>query len=52
MKVQVRYYSRTGNTKLLAETIAKAANTEAISVDRENANIKEEAEQKVKEMIK
>lgn len=41
MKVQVRYYSRGGNTKLLAEAIAKGVNTNAISIDEENALIKE-----------
>lgn len=37
----VRYYSRSGNTKALAEAIAKALNVEAVSVDSENAEIKE-----------
>lgn len=44
MKVQVRYYSRGGNTKLLAEAIAKGANVKAISVDEDNASIKEETD--------
>ena len=34
MKAAVRYYSRSGNTKALADAIAAAAGTEAISVDR------------------
>lgn len=33
MKNAVRYYSRTGNTKVAAEAIAKAINEEAVSVD-------------------
>ena len=33
MKAAVRYYSRGGNTKKLAETIAAAAGVEALSVD-------------------
>ena len=34
MKAAVRYYSRSGNTKALADAIAAAAGAEAISVDR------------------
>ena len=41
MKVEVRYFSRSGNTKLLAETIAKSVNTEAISIDDKKALIKD-----------
>lgn len=41
MKRAVRYYSRTGNTKLVAETIAKAAGTDAVSVDSPQAGIDE-----------
>lgn len=41
MKVAVRYYSRSGNTKALAEEIAKAAGVEAVSVDAANAQINE-----------
>ena len=37
----VRYYSRSGNTKILAEAIAKAAGAEAVSVDAGNAAIAE-----------
>ena len=33
MKVAVRYYSRTGNTKKLAEAIAKAVHAEAKTTD-------------------
>ena len=33
MKAAVRYYSRTGNTKIAAEAIARAAGTRAVSVD-------------------
>ena len=33
MKTAVRYYSRSGNTKLLAEALARGAGTEAVSVE-------------------
>ena len=39
MKVQVRYYSRSGNTKFLAEEIAKECNVKAISIDDKKASI-------------
>ena len=39
MNIKVRYYSRSGNTKLLAESIAKGLNVEAISVDNNNSQI-------------
>ena len=32
MKVAVRYYTKTGNTKRLAEAVAKAVNTEALPI--------------------
>lgn len=32
MKIAVRYYSKTGNTKKLADVIAKAANVSAESI--------------------
>lgn len=41
MSTAVRYFSRSGNTKAVAEAIAKAAGVEAISVDRKNAAITE-----------
>lgn len=41
MKVAVRYYSRSGNTKLLAEAIAKGSETRAIPVNDEDAIINE-----------
>ena len=41
MRITVRYYSRSGNTKAVAEAIAKAAKVEAVSVDRNEAPIKE-----------
>ena len=41
MNIAVRYYSRSGNTKLLAETIASEAHVKAISVDSADAEIKE-----------
>ena len=37
----VRFYSRSGNTKILAEAIAKAAGTEAVSVDAAGAAVTE-----------
>ena len=42
MKIAVRYYSRTGNTKKLAEAIAKAVHAEAKTTDeplREDVDI-------------
>lgn len=39
MIIAVRYYSRSGNTKILANEIAKTLNVSAISVDSENAKI-------------
>ncbi len=44
MNVAVRYYSRSGNTKLLAEAIAKGLNVQAISVDEEKSKITEETD--------
>ena len=41
MNIEVRYYSRSGNTKLLAEAISKALNVPAISVDADNSAINE-----------
>ena len=41
MKVAVRYYSRSGNTKAVAEAIAKTAGVAAVSVDTDEAAIKE-----------
>lgn len=41
MKVAVRYYSRSGNTKLVADAIAQAAGVEAVSVDAPNAALDE-----------
>ena len=40
-KAAVRYYSRSGNTKAVAENIAKVFNVEAVSVDSDDAGIKE-----------
>jgi len=42
MKTEVRYYSRSGNTKRLAEAIAKGANAKALSIDEEGSQITEE----------
>lgn len=44
MKVQVRYYSRSGNTKALANAIAKSANTRAISIEDSSAKIREKTD--------
>ena len=41
MNIAVRYYSRSGNTKLLAEAIANETHVKAISVDSVDAEIKE-----------
>lgn len=41
MRAAVRYYSRSGNTKAVAEAIAKKAGVPAISVDSDQAAIKE-----------
>ena len=41
MSTEVRYCSRSGNTKAVAEAIAKAAGVEAVSVDSAEAAIKE-----------
>lgn len=41
MKAAVRYYSRSGNTKAVAEAIAEAAGVSAISVDASDAAITE-----------
>ena len=39
MNIKVRYFSRSGNTKLLADAIAKGLNVEAISVDSTDSQI-------------
>ena len=44
MKIKVRYYSRGGNTKSLAEAIAKGTKVEAISIDDKNATINEKTD--------
>ena len=41
MNIAVRYYSRSGNTKALAEAIAKEVGVDAISVERSGAEINE-----------
>ena len=41
MSVAVRYYSRSGNTKAVADAIAKAAGVPATSVDQADAKIEE-----------
>lgn len=44
MNIAVRYYSRSGNTKAVAEAIAKAADVSALSVEQKNAAITEPAD--------
>ena len=41
MRAAVRYYSRSGNTKLVAEALAKAAGVPAVSVDAADAAVTE-----------
>ena len=44
MKTAVRYYSRSGNTKLLAEAIARGAGVTAVSVDDRSAALTEKTD--------
>ena len=44
MKIQVRYYSRSGNTKALAEAIAKGVNTKAIAINDKNSSIQDKVD--------
>ena len=37
MNIAVRYYSRSGNTKAVADAIAEAAGVRVVSVDKEEA---------------
>lgn len=41
MNIAIRYYSRSGNTRALAEAIAKGAGVPALSVDAPDAAIRE-----------
>ena len=41
MNIAVRYYSRSGNTKAVADAIAAAAQVQAVSVDQDDAAITE-----------
>lgn len=41
MNIAVRYYSRSGNTRLVAEAIANAAGVPAVSVDSPEAGLDE-----------
>ena len=41
MTIAVRYYSRSGNTKAVAEAIARAVHAEAVSVEKPEAPITE-----------
>ena len=42
MKIEIRYYSRSGNTKALADAIANGLNVKAISIDDEKARINDD----------
>ena len=44
MKIQVRYYSRSGNTKALAEAISKGVNTKAIAINDNNSSIQDKVD--------
>ena len=44
MSVAVRYYSRSGNTKKVADYIAEAAGVEAVSVDSKDAVLSEKVD--------
>lgn len=44
MKAAVRYYSRSGNTKVVAEAIADALHVPAVSVDSADAPLKEKTD--------
>lgn len=44
MKYEVRYYSRSGNVKAIAEAIAQELEVEAVSVDQQKALISETAD--------
>lgn len=44
MSAAVRYYSRSGNTKLVAEAIAKALSVQAVSVDQPAAALPEKVD--------
>ncbi len=44
MKTAVRYYSRSGNTKAVADAIAEAAGVQAVSVDAPDAVLTEKAD--------
>lgn len=44
MNTAVRYYSRSGNTKLVADAIAEALDTGAVSVDRPEAPLNEKTD--------
>lgn len=44
MNIAVRYYSRSGNTRAVAEAIAKAAGVNAVSVDQPDAGLTEPAD--------
>ena len=41
MNIAVRYYSKSGNTKAVAEAVAEAVGVKAVSVDASQADIKE-----------
>ena len=41
MNIAVRYYSKSGNTRAVAEAVAEAVGVKAVSVDTAEADIKE-----------
>ena len=44
MSTAVRYYSRSGNTKIVAEAIADALQVKAVSVDSSDAQLKDKTD--------
>ena len=44
MKIEIRYYSRSGNCKAIADAIGEVSNVKPISVDEANATINEETD--------
>ena len=44
MRIEVRYYSRSGNTKKIAEAIGRGVEVDAISIDSDNSMISEDVD--------
>ena len=44
MKIEIRYYSRSGNCKAIADAIGEVSNIKPISVDEANASINKEVD--------